>query len=99
MSTSHSSDIEQLRQRIADQRLELSGQLRCLVNTTAAPRESHRWGGIGLIAAGAVFVGLAAHRRSRSLLRSTVATGWLLWRATRLIRKVAAAFGQTSPPN
>jgi len=98
MSTSHSSDIEQLRQRIADQRRDLSGQLRRLVDKTAAPREGYRWGGIGVIAAGAVFVALAAHRRSRNLLRSTVATGWLVWRATRLIRNVAAAFSQASPP-
>jgi len=98
MNTSHSSNIEQLRQRIADQRRDLSGQLRRLANKTATPREGHRWGPIGVLAAGAVLVGLVAHRRSRSLLRSTVATGWLLWRATRLIRSVAAAFGQAAPP-
>lgn len=98
MTVSSSCKIEQLRQRIGDQRRELSGQLRRLTDNTATPREGHRWGPIGVLAAGAVLVGLVAHRRSRGLLRSAVATGWLLWRATRLIRSVAAAFGQAAPP-
>ncbi|MFM7570563.1 MAG: hypothetical protein ACKO8O_17920 [Betaproteobacteria bacterium] len=98
MNASNSSTIEQLRRQIAGQRRELSGQLRRLLDTAATPRGGHRWGSIGVIAAAAVFLGLAARRRSRNLLRSTVTTGWLIWRATRLIRNVMAAFSPAAPP-